>query len=57
MYRHLEFVLSCPDLPAGVGLTPHASQTQIQLTHARTLLAQGYDVGYVNRISWGNPVS
>jgi hypothetical protein len=47
MDRHLEFVLSCPDLPAGVGLTPHASQTQIHLTHARTLLAQGYDVGYV----------
>jgi AraC-like DNA-binding protein len=30
-----------------VGLPPHAYQTQLRLTHARTLLAQGHSVGYV----------
>ena len=30
-----------------VGLPPHAYQTQLRLAHARTLLAQGFDVGYV----------
>jgi AraC-like DNA-binding protein len=30
-----------------VGLSPHAYQTQIRLAHARTLLAQGHEVGYV----------
>lgn len=30
-----------------VGLPPHAYQTQLRLAQARTLLAQGYDVGYV----------
>jgi AraC-like DNA-binding protein len=30
-----------------VGLSPHAYQTQLRLSHARTLLAQGYDGGYV----------
>jgi AraC-like DNA-binding protein len=30
-----------------VGLSPHAYQMQLRLGHARTLLAQGYDVGYV----------
>jgi AraC-like DNA-binding protein len=30
-----------------VGLPPHAYQTQLRLARARTLLAQGYDVGYV----------
>ena len=30
-----------------VGLPPHAYQMQLRLAHARTLLAQGYDVSYV----------
>jgi AraC-like DNA-binding protein len=30
-----------------VGLPPHAYQTQLRLAHAKTLLAQGYDVGSV----------
>ena len=30
-----------------VGMPPHAYQTQLRLAHARTLLAQGYEVGYV----------
>src|SRR6185437_3502020 len=30
-----------------VGLPPHAYQTQLRLARARTLLAQGYEVGYV----------
>jgi AraC-like DNA-binding protein len=30
-----------------VGLPPHAYQTKLRLEHARTLLVQGYDVGYV----------
>lgn len=30
-----------------VGLPPHAYQTKLRLARARTLLAQGYDVGYV----------
>jgi AraC-like DNA-binding protein len=30
-----------------VGLPPHAYQIQLRLAHARTLLAQGYEVGYV----------
>lgn len=30
-----------------VGVPPHAYQTQLCLTHARTLLAQGFEVGYV----------
>jgi AraC-like DNA-binding protein len=30
-----------------VGLPPHAYQTQLRLERAKTLLAQGYDVGYV----------
>ncbi|HEY4388441.1 MAG TPA: AraC family transcriptional regulator, partial [Ktedonobacteraceae bacterium] len=30
-----------------VGLPPHAYQTQLRLAHARTLLAQGYELGYV----------
>jgi len=30
-----------------VGLPPHAYQTQLRLAHAKTLLAQGFDVGYV----------
>ncbi len=30
-----------------VGLPPHAYQTQLRLARARTLLAQGHDVGYV----------
>jgi AraC-like DNA-binding protein len=30
-----------------VGLSPHAYQTQLRLARARTLLAQGYEVGYV----------
>jgi transcriptional regulator GlxA family with amidase domain len=30
-----------------VGLPPHAYQMQLRLAHARTLLAQGYDVRYV----------
>lgn len=30
-----------------VGLPPHAYQTQLRLTHARRLLVQGFDVGYV----------
>ncbi|WP_220201199.1 helix-turn-helix domain-containing protein [Reticulibacter mediterranei] len=30
-----------------VGLPPHAYQTQLRLASAKTLLAQGYSVGYV----------
>ena len=30
-----------------VGVPPHAYQTQLRLAHARTLLAQGFEVGYV----------
>ena len=30
-----------------VGLPPHAYQTQLRLAHAKTLLAQGFDVSYV----------
>jgi AraC-like DNA-binding protein len=30
-----------------VGLPPHAYQNQLRLAHARTLLAQGFEVGYV----------
>jgi AraC-like DNA-binding protein len=30
-----------------VGLPPHAYQTRLRLAHAKTLLAQGFDVGYV----------
>jgi AraC-like DNA-binding protein len=30
-----------------VGLPPHAYQTQLRLARARTLLAQGYEAGYV----------
>jgi AraC-like DNA-binding protein len=30
-----------------VGLPPHAYQTKLRLARAKTLLAQGYDVGYV----------
>jgi len=30
-----------------VGVPPHAYQTQLRLAHARRLLAQGFDVGYV----------
>lgn len=30
-----------------VGLPPHAYQTQLRLARARTLLAQGFEVGYV----------
>jgi AraC-like DNA-binding protein len=30
-----------------VGMAPHAYQTKLRLAHARTLLAQGLDVGYV----------
>jgi AraC-like DNA-binding protein len=30
-----------------VGMPPHAYQTQLRLVHARTLLAQGFEVGYV----------
>jgi AraC-like DNA-binding protein len=30
-----------------VGLPPHAYQIQVRLAHARTLLAQGFEVGYV----------
>jgi AraC-like DNA-binding protein len=30
-----------------VGVPPHAYQTKLRLEHARTLLAQGYGVGYV----------
>jgi len=30
-----------------VGLPPHAYQIQLRLEHARTFLAQGYEVGYV----------
>jgi transcriptional regulator GlxA family with amidase domain len=28
-------------------MPPHAYQTQLRLSHARTLLAQGFEVGYV----------
>ena len=31
----------------GVGLPPHMYQTQLRLVHAKTLLAQGFDVSYV----------
>jgi AraC-like DNA-binding protein len=31
-----------------VGLPPHAYQTKLRLARAKTLLAQGYDVGYVS---------
>jgi AraC-like DNA-binding protein len=30
-----------------VGLSPHVYQTQLRLAHARTLLEQGCEVGYV----------
>jgi hypothetical protein len=30
-----------------VGVPPHAYQIQLRLAHARTLLAQGFEVGYV----------
>jgi len=30
-----------------VGLPPHAYQTRLRLVQAKTLLAQGYDVGFV----------
>lgn len=30
-----------------VGMPPHAYQTQLRLAHARTLLAQGFEVSYV----------
>lgn len=30
-----------------IGLPPHAYQTQLRLAYARTLLAQGYEVGHV----------
>jgi AraC-like DNA-binding protein len=30
-----------------VGVPPHAYQTQLRLVHAKTLLAQGFDVSYV----------
>ena len=30
-----------------VGLSPHAYQTQLRLSRAKMLLAQGFDVGYV----------